>query len=99
MFMKPFNIKIPVKGEEITLTILPADDGIFKIVYYTGILGAVQSTGTPASWSMVPQEELTAGDLPFYRKAPGSDHPEFELDAVTIEEVGKAIDQEQTKNN
>lgn len=95
MIMEPFNIKIAVKNESITLTILPAEEGIFKIVYYGGVLAAVQSTGSKGNWDLIAPDALTSGDLPFYSRKPGSDHQEIELDEATVNQVGAAIEQEQ----
>jgi hypothetical protein len=96
MIMEPFNIKIAVKNETTTLTILPAEEGVFKIVYYGGVLAAVQSTGGQGSWELISPDAITSGDLPFYSRKPGSDHHEIELDAATVNQIGAAIEQEQT---
>jgi hypothetical protein len=95
MIMEPFNIKIPVQNENITLTILPADDGVFKIIYYGAIFGAVRSADNQGNWLPITIDSLTPGDLPFYSRKPGLDHKEIELNATTVSEIGKAIEQEQ----
>jgi hypothetical protein len=90
--MDPFNIKIEVADEAITLTILPVDNTLYKVVYYGAILGAVRKQNKEETWEALPIEELTAGDLPFYRKEDNTDHQELELDPATIAQIGKEIE-------
>jgi hypothetical protein len=91
--MDPFNIKIEIADQTVTLTILPVNSELYKIVYYGGILGAIRKEGIQSTWEAVPIEELTAGDLPNYQKSSNSDHQEVNLDASTIKQIGEAIEQ------
>jgi hypothetical protein len=92
--MEPFNIRIPVENQQLTITILPADENVYKVVYYGAILGAIRREPVEQTWLIVPMEELTAGDLPFYQKGLHSDRLDFDLDAETIEVIGTAIETE-----
>ncbi|MDB5020681.1 MAG: hypothetical protein JWQ28_1808 [Pedobacter sp.] len=96
--MDPFNIKILIKDQPLTLTILPVDKELFKVVYFGSILGAVRKETNGAAWRGVPAEELTAGDLPFHQKDESNDNPNLELDAKTIEQIGQAIETELTND-
>jgi hypothetical protein len=94
--MDPFNIKITLAEQAITLTILPVNTEMYKVVYFGGILGVIRRQSDQYSWESVPTEELLAGDLPFYQRTLNSDHQLVELDARTIEQIGQAINQEQS---
>jgi hypothetical protein len=89
--MEPFNIKLSVSGQTATLTILPADLGLFKIVYYGAVMGAVRAPEDGKDWTLVPEEELVAGDLPFYQATLDSDRVNVRLDDVTVKTIGAEI--------
>lgn len=90
--MEPFNIKIQIADQTTTLTILPVNTDLFKVVFYGGILAGVRKTTDQNNWEAVPIEELIAGDLPFYSKDGHVDHQEIELNSNTINQIGQAID-------
>jgi hypothetical protein len=89
--MEPFNIKLPVSGQTATLTILPAEEGSYKIVYYGGVMGAVRAPVDGKEWTLVPEEELLAGDLPFYRTKADPDRVKVNLDEETVRRIGQEI--------
>jgi hypothetical protein len=90
--MEPFNIKLPVSGQTATLTILTADQGLYKIVYYGGIMGALRAPEEDAQeWTLVPKEELVAGDLPFYQATSDPDRLNILLDETTVRLIGQEI--------
>lgn len=88
--MEPFNIKIEDQDEEITLTILPADEGYYKVIYYVGILGAVRSLGN--RWEQVPPEEVIAGELPLYEADKAGERHELVLTDQVISDIGVEIE-------
>ena len=87
--MEPFNIKIKYHSNEITLTILPAENNIFKIIYFGGILGAVQLDHE--EWYFRPIEEIEAGSLPYYTPGKEGSHIEIELTEFVVEQIGAEI--------
>ena len=89
--MEPFNIRIEREGQEVTLTILPTDDGYYKVIYYGGILGAVTKSN---NWSKVPDEEVIAGELPLYHHVDEDDRLELVFDETLSQDIGEEIDQE-----
>jgi predicted RNA-binding protein with PUA domain len=89
--MAPFNIKIAVQTEEITLTILPTDQDYFKIVYYGRVLGAIHYDKTDDRWNLVKPEEVIAGDLPPYAGIVEEGMVEINLDSSTIVIIGTEI--------
>lgn len=89
--MEPFNIKISFSGQTATLTILPADQGLYKIVYYGAVMGAVRASENGQKWTLVAEEELVAGDLPFYQAAPDSDRVNIRLDDTTVRLIVQEI--------
>jgi hypothetical protein len=88
--MDPFNIKVKVP-EQVSLTVLPTDDGYYKIIYYAAVLTALEKTGA-GDWNLVDKENIEAGDLPYYTPAPDSDHIKISLDDTFAKEAGAAID-------
>lgn len=88
--MEPFNIKISEQGHPVVLTILPADEGYYKVIYYGGVLGAVKHNGS--LWSAVPQDQLIAGDLPFYQSKPEEERVELVLNEELVAAIGDQID-------
>ncbi|MHA4895246.1 hypothetical protein ACXZ1K_10865 [Pedobacter sp. PWIIR3] len=88
--MEPFNIKIGYGVNEVTLTILPADNGCYKVIYYGGIIGAVKLDID--DWELVPEEDIIAGDLPFYKHDLSSGRPNIILNEATVDEIGDEIE-------
>jgi len=89
--MDVFNIKIGFGENELTLTILPTDEGQYKIIYYGGILGAVRLEADNETWEKVPDDELEAGDLPFYKHDLTADRLDIVLDERTVRRIGEEI--------
>jgi len=96
--MEPFNIRIEPEGQEVTLTILPTDDGYYKVIYYGGILGAVTKKELQNDWRKVPDEEVIAGELPLYHHIDEDGRIEIVLDDVMAAAIGEEIDQERRVN-
>lgn len=90
--MEVFNIKIGYGDNEITLTILPTAQKYYKVIYYGGILGAIRLKKDHSSWEQVPEEEIEAGDLPFYKHDINADRPDILLDENTIRKIGEEIE-------
>jgi hypothetical protein len=88
--MDPFNIKVKAP-EQVSLTVLPTDKGYYKIIYYAAVLTALEKTAA-GEWKLVDQENIEAGDLPYYMPAPDSDHIKITLDDAFAEAAGAAID-------
>jgi hypothetical protein len=89
--MEVFNIKIGFGANEVTLTILPMDEGYYKVIYYGGILGAVRLDNDHMTWEKVPDDEIEAGDLPFYRHDLSADRLDVVLDEHTVHQIGEEI--------
>ncbi|WP_432712650.1 hypothetical protein [Pedobacter sp.] len=89
--MEPFNIRVGFGKNEVTLTILPTEEGYYKVIYYGGILGAIQYLKDTDSWEQVPPEDVIAGDLPLYRPDLEEERTEIELTEQMIEEIGEEI--------
>jgi len=88
--MEPFNIRINVQGEDVTLTILPYQSNAFKVIYYGGILGAVKRNRR--HWEIIAAEEVPAGELPLFEPHRQHEEIELELSGELAISVGKAID-------
>ena len=91
--MNPFNIKITNTGKNFTLTVLPSENGYYKVIYYAGVLTAVQKT-RKGDWKLVAKDEIEAGDLPFYLQSNDGDRLEPSLDKTFANAVGSAIELE-----
>jgi hypothetical protein len=89
--MEPFNIKVGYGENEVTLTILPTEEGYYKVIYYGGILGAVRYENDTDGWEVVPPEEVVAGDLPLYEPDLNGDRLEIVLNDETVDEIGTEI--------
>lgn len=89
--MEVFNIKIGFGDNEVTLTILPMEEGYYKVIYYGGILGAVRLDKDHTTWEKVPDEEIEAGDLPFYKHNLSADRLDVVLDEHTVHQIGEEI--------
>lgn len=87
--MKPYNIKISYGTNEVTLTILPTNEGYYKVIYYGGILGAVFFDGK--DWDSVANDHIVQGDLPFYEAGRIGERIEIELSDHVIERIGWEI--------
>lgn len=87
--MEPFNVHIRNNEEEITLTILPEQD-YYKIIYFGGIIGAIKEVD--GEWELLTEDEIEAGDLPFYDYKHGIDNqPKLELDLPKINQIAAEI--------
>jgi hypothetical protein len=89
-FMEIFNIKIGFGRNEVTLTIVPAGN-YYKVIYYGGILGAVRPEDDNETWEKVPDEEIEAGGLPFYKHDLSADRLHVVLDNATVHRIGEEI--------
>lgn len=89
--MEVFNIKIGYGKNELTLTILPTQQGYYKVIYYGGILGAVRLENDNETWEKVPEEEIEPGDLPFYQHDLTADRLDIVLDEHTVHRIGEEI--------
>lgn len=89
--MDVFNIKIGFGENELTLTILPTEEGHYKIIYYGGVLGAIRLEADNETWEKVPEDELEAGDLPFYKHDLTADRLEIVLDDPIVTRIGEEI--------
>lgn len=87
---EPFNIKIGYGEKEVTLTILPTDEGYYKVVYFGGILGAVCFDGD--EWDLMEPEDVAAGDLPLYKPQLKGDRLEIVLNELTVDRIGREIE-------
>ena len=92
--MEPFNIKIEQEGQEVTLTILPTDDGYYKVIYYGGILGAIRKEVNTNNWTKVPDDEVIAGELPLYHHIDEDDRLELVFNEGLAQDIGQEIDEE-----
>jgi len=89
-FMKPFNIKIGYGANEVTLTILPSDDHHYKVIYYGAVLGALKYDQD--CWELIEQDQLEAGDLPYYQHDVNSGNVNVILNPATVDEIGEEIE-------
>ena len=94
--MEPFNIKITHLGKEVTLTILPEED-YFKIIYYGAIVGALKNQGS--EWEIIPEEDITAGDLPLFshQQSYKEDVEPLTLNLIEVNQISLAIEKELSK--
>ena len=90
-FMKPFNIKIQVAEEEVTLTILPYDQDCYRVIYFGGILGALKRHKSSSKWELLPFEEAIGDDLPPYTPNDDEDRIEIALNTDIVEEITREI--------
>ncbi len=88
--MDAFNIRLHYGSNEVTLTILPSEEGIYKIIYYGGILGAVRKH--QQEWDLVTEDALEAGDLPPYERSAANDRVEIDLTEQLADRIGEEID-------
>lgn len=90
--MEPFNIKVGYSEREVCLTVLPVEENFYKIIYYTGVLGAVRYQNDTDGWEVVPQDEIPVADLPNYVHDLSSDRLEVVLTDETVDEIGNEIE-------
>lgn len=88
--MDPFNIKINIQNQAVVLTVLPTDQGYFKIIYYGAILVGIKQSPSK-DWVLVTNKDLEAGDLPYYIHTNADDRLEIPLDDAFVAEVSQAI--------
>jgi hypothetical protein len=87
--MEPFNIRINYNAQELTLTILPETDRRFTIVYFGGVLGAVQNTSD--IWELIDTRSIPDSGLPEYRTGYKNSRTEIELTAEVAQYIGIKI--------
>lgn len=87
--MEPYNIRISYGSHDVTLTILPAEQGYYKVIYYGGILGGVCYDGK--DWDIVGPDKIIAGDLPFYEPGLVGERIEIELNDHVVDRIGWEI--------
>jgi hypothetical protein len=87
--MEPYNIKISYGTKEVTLTILPTDEGYYKVIYFGGILGGVCFDGK--DWDLVEQHKIKVGDLPLYEPGRVGERIEIELNDHMVDRIGWEI--------
>lgn len=86
--MKPFNIKISVNDQEVTLTISPFGDNNYRIIYFGGILGAIH---IGKQCKLLPQEQAIGEDLPPYIPDQEDDRIEIDLNEENVAQICEAI--------
>jgi len=89
--MKPFNVSIGFGEKEVTLTILPEPEGYYKVLYYGEIVGAIKPEQDGEGWEQVPDEEISAGNLPPYQPDLTLERLDFVLCEHTIKQIGEEI--------
>ncbi len=89
--MEPFNIKVGFGEHEVTLTILPAKEGYYLILYFGGIIGAVKLDVDGEFWEQVPDGEIVPGDLPLYEPDLNAERLNFVLCEHTVDSIGEEI--------
>lgn len=90
--MKPFNVNISIKQNEVVLTILPIADNEYKVIYYGGILGAIRYEISLKEWQKIPDEDVVISDLPPYQYGLKEDRIEFTLDEQNVNSIGQQIE-------
>ncbi|HKG05019.1 MAG TPA: hypothetical protein VKB19_01100 [Pedobacter sp.] len=91
--MEAFNIKITYGTNLVTLTVLPVQENIFKLIYFGGIIGTICFDGK--DWDLVTSAEMLRGDhLPPYRPGKIGERTEIELTDHVIDKIGWEIELE-----
>lgn len=85
-----FNIKVGYGEKEVTLTILPHQEGYYKVIYFGGIMGGVYYQD--GEWELLGSEDIDAGDLPFYVPDLKGERLEVLLDEPTVNAIGIEIE-------
>lgn len=88
--MKPFNIRIRYGSEEITLAVIPVENGDFRIVYYNTILAGMKKNNN--EWCLLTPEEVAGGDFPLYEPKIGEDRIIIDLTDQFTERIAEEID-------
>jgi predicted RNA-binding protein with PUA domain len=89
--MKPFNIKIQVAEQEVTLTISPYNQDRYRVIYFGGILGALKYHKSTKKWELLPFEEAIGDDLPPYTRSDDDNHIEIALNTDVVEDITREI--------
>jgi len=95
--MEPFNIRITYNARELTLTILPITEMQFTIVYFGGVLGAVQCLGK--SWKLMDRNSIPESGLPEYKTGYKNSRTEIELTTEVVDYLGIKITNYLSTNN
>lgn len=90
--MEPFNIRILHDSREVTLTILPEKEGYYKVIYFGGVLGAVQCNLKTKQWEFLSTGQIIVGTLPLYKHDVNTDHPDLVLNESNIALIGNEIE-------
>ena len=85
-----FNIKVGYGEKEVTLTILPHEEGYYKVIYFGGVMGGVYCQD--GDWELMEIEAIEAGDLPFYIPDLTGERLEVLLDEITVDAIGNEIE-------
>jgi hypothetical protein len=88
--MVPVNIKIQYQAKEVTLTVIAEDGALYRLLYYGGILGAVERSNN--IWILSDPSKVPSGDLPQYRKAHQNNRVELALDNEVANQIGRKIE-------
>ncbi|WP_276090793.1 hypothetical protein [Pedobacter sp. JY14-1] len=91
--MEAFDIKIAYGTQEVSLTVLPAENNIYRLLYHGGILGAVCFDGR--DWDRVTSDTLIYTDeYPRYMPGKVGERIEIELTDHVIDRIGWEIELE-----
>lgn len=85
-----FNIKVGFGKNEVALTILPAKE-YYIVMYFDSIVGAIKLDEHGDLWEQIPEEQIIAGDLPFYKPNLNAERIDFVLCDHTINLIGEEI--------
>ena len=88
--MEPFNIRINYNTRDLTFTILPDVDMLFTIVYFGGVLGAIQKLNN--DWVIIDHSATPTSGLPRYKSDHKNSRIEVTLTPEVITQVGNKID-------
>jgi hypothetical protein len=89
--MEPFNIRIKYNAQDVTLTILPEADLLFTVVYFGGVLGAIQKLGH--DWKLIDHRNIPKTGLPGYKMGYKNSGIAIELTTDVANQVGYKIEQ------
>jgi hypothetical protein len=88
--MEPFNIRINYNTRDLTFTILPDDNMLFTIVYFGGVLCAIQKQED--DWVIIDQSATPTSGLPRYKSDHKNSRIEPTLTPDVLTQVGNKID-------
>ena len=94
--MEPFNIRIKYNAQDVTLTILPEADLLFTVVYFGGVLGAIQKLGQ--DWKLIDHKRIPGTGLPSYKTGYKNSGMAIEMTTDVANKVGAKIEQSLTTN-